>query len=66
MLRKTDELASDLYDKIARASGENARLRRVIKNVQKIADDGLLTASGDGAVAWRDALQKIAEMAKRN
>lgn len=64
MAQKTDDLAADIYDKIARASGENGRLRRAIKAVLAHAETGLAAASDNGCAAWREALQEIVRITK--
>ena len=61
---KIEEVASELYDKIARASGENAKLRRAVKVVLTLAEAGMATSSDRGTVAWREALESIIKVTK--
>jgi len=57
-------LANELFTKIGDVSAENSRLRVKLSRIQKSASDGLILGSSEGAIKWRDALEKIEATAR--
>lgn len=58
------EVADVLFARVAEVAIENHRTKKNLAAIRRAAQNGLRIASAEGATAWRDALDKIIELAK--
>lgn len=65
MRKNPTEVAEVLFAKCAEVAIENVRLKKALLHVSKHAQAGLREAGEEGAVRWRDALDKIIEATKQ-
>jgi hypothetical protein len=59
MKHKQQDLAEVLFSKIREVAAEDVHLKKTIRLVRTHAQKALRMASENGAVSWREALEKI-------
>jgi len=60
----TKDVADVLFRRCGEVAMENHRANKAIAAVRRVAQKGLRTSAEEGAVVWRDALEKIVELTK--
>jgi hypothetical protein len=61
-MKKAETVAEVLFAKIRSVAAEDVHLRKTLLLVRGRAQRGLRIASGNGASAWREALEQILEL----
>lgn len=62
--KSAKEVSEVLFSRISEVAIENHHLKRTQAYVRRKAQEGLRTASKDGATKWREALDAIVEVTK--